>query len=389
MRISLPESNDANKSLERTRLEVFTVRAMPKFIPGLELSKLFYQQEVTPILNQNFPKLRYSAALIGWGSEVLRFDTPVSRDHHWGPRVLLFLSEKDYPKLKDAISQALSDHLPYDFMGYSTSYSEPEPNGVRHPVKTTRGPVNHMINIYTVKSFFTVRLGFDPNHTITTADWLVFPQQRLLELTSGEVYYDGLGELEKARAKLEYYPNDVWLYMLAAQWTRISQEEAFVGRAGHVGDELGSQLVAARMVREIIRLAFLIERKYIPYSKWLGTAFNSLKIAKTLAPLLKQILLAKTWKTREKWLSKAYSLMAQQHNALKITKSLPTKTSDYYGRPYSVIYGERFAEAVKRTIKDPDVKKLKIDIGSIDQFTDSTDVVEDLALGRKLRSIYK
>src|SRR5215211_7398785 len=111
----------------------------PEFIPGLKLCRLFYEKEVRPILNKEFPNLRYSAAVIGWGSEVLGFDTPISRDHHWGPRVLLFLSEKDYPKLNDKISKALSLHLPYDFMGYSTNYSKPEPNGVRHPIRINRG----------------------------------------------------------------------------------------------------------------------------------------------------------------------------------------------------------------------------------------------------------
>ncbi|HEV8371215.1 MAG TPA: DUF4037 domain-containing protein [Pyrinomonadaceae bacterium] len=361
---------------------------MPRFIPGLQLSRLFYQKEVKPILHKQFPNLRYSAAVIGWGSEVLGFDTPVSRDHHWGPRVLLFLSERDHPLFKDKISKAFANHLPYEFMGYSTNYSKPEPNGVRHPVKISRGPVNHMINIYTVRSFFKARLGIDPKQQITPADWLTLPQQRLLELTSGEVYHDGLGELEKVRTKLTYYPKDVWLYMLAAQWTRISQEEAFVGRAGHVGDELGSQVVAARLVREIIKLSFLLERKYAPYNKWLGSSFSKLKIAKDLTPLLRQVLLAKTWKTREKWLAKAYTLVAEQHNALRISKSLSTRTSSYYGRPYLVIFADRFARATKQAIKDPVVKSIKTDVGAIDQFTDSTNVVEDFALGKKLRAVY-
>jgi hypothetical protein len=245
-----------------------------------------------------------------------------------------------------------------------------------------------MINIYTVRSFFKARLGIDPQQQITPADWLTLPQQRLLELTSGEVYHDGLGELEKVRTKLTYYPKDVWLYMLAAQWTRISQEEAFVGRAGHVGDELGSQVVAARLVREIIKLSFLLERKYAPYSKWLGSSFSKLKIAKDLTPLLRQVLLAKTWKTREKWLAKAYTLVAEQHNALRISKSLSTRTSSYYGRPYLVIFADRFARATKQAIKDPVVKSIKTDVGAIDQFTDSTNVVEDFALGKKLRAVY-
>lgn len=339
--------------------------SVPKFIPGLKLSKLFYESKVKPILDRAFPRVRHSAALIGWGSEVLGFDTHISRDHHWGPRVLLFLNEKDFPKLKDTISEVLSAELPYEFMGYSTNYSKPEPNGVRHPVKIDSGPVDHMINIYTVRSFFQARLGFDLNRKIKIADWLTFPQQRLLELTNGEVYYDGLGQLAKARARLEYYPRDIWLYMMAAQWIRISEEEAFVGRTGHVGDELGSQVVAARLVRELIKLSFLIERKYTPYSKWLGTAFSRLKIAEPLTPILRRTLLAKTWKTREKWLAEAYSLMATQHNALKITEPLSTEPSRYYNRPYSVIFAERFAEAIKRSIKDPAVKKIQTDIGSI------------------------
>jgi len=362
---------------------------MPKFVPGLKLCKLFYKEEVKPILNKNFPKLRYSAAIIGWGSEVLGFDTPISRDHHWGPRALLFLSENDYTRLKDQIDEALSDQLPYEFMGYSTNYSEPEPNGVRHPVKIKRGRIHHMVNIYTVRSFFKARLGIDPHKEWSALDWLVIPQQRLLELTSGEVYHDGLGELEKMRTRLKYYPRDVWLYMLAAQWTRISQEEAFVGRTGHVGDELGSQIIAARLVREIIKLAFLMERRYPPYSKWLGTTFQRLRIAKTLTPLLRQVWLAKTWKTRDRSIAKAYSVMAQQHNALKITQPLDTNISNYYGRPYLVIYGERFAKAIKQAIKDPQIKRIKTDVGSIDQFTDSTNVVEDLALCKKLSAVYK
>jgi hypothetical protein len=362
---------------------------MPKFVPGLKLCKLFYKEEVKPILDKNFPELRYSAAIIGWGSEVLGFDTPISRDHHWGPRLLLFLSEKNYKRLKDQISDALSDQLPYEFMGYSTNYSEPEPNGVRHPLKITRGRIDHMVNIYTVRSFFKARLGIDPYKKFSGLDWLTFPQQRLLELTSGEVYHDGLGELEKIRTRLKYYPRDVWLYMLAAQWTRISQEEAFVGRTGDVGDELGSQIVAARLVREIIKLAFLMERRYAPYSKWLGSAFQRLSIAKTLTPVLREVWLAKTWRTRDRSIAKAYSVVAQQHNALKITKPLAANTSNYFARPYSVIHGERFAEAIKQTIKDPQIKRIKTDVGSIDQFTDSTNVIEDLALCNKLRPVYK
>src|SRR5437667_257304 len=60
---------------------------MTDFIPGLELAGRFYDEAVRPILDRDFPGIAHSAALIGPGSEVLGFDTPMSRDHHWAPRV--------------------------------------------------------------------------------------------------------------------------------------------------------------------------------------------------------------------------------------------------------------------------------------------------------------
>ena len=361
---------------------------MTRFIPGLKLSRLFYQKEVRPILRTEFPSLRHSAALIGWGSEVLGFDTALSRDHHWGPRVLLFLSDDDYPRFHEQVSQALSLELPNLFMGYSTNFSLPEPNGVQHPVEISDGPVNHMIKIFTVRAFVKARLGVDPSEEISISDWLTFPQQRLLELTSGEVYHDGLHELRQLRRKFNYYPKDIWLHMLAAQWKRISQEEAFVGRAGDVGDELGSKIVGARIVRELVRLSFMMERRYIPYSKWLGSAFSQLGIAKRLKPALMSVLNAQDWKTREKSIARAYSIVAEQHNALGITTRLQTSPSNYFDRPYLVIHSDRFGEEIRKTIRNSEVKTLQ-KIGSIDQFTDSTEVVEDVGLQRRLRVAYE
>lgn len=65
----------------------------PSFIPGVELYHRFYWEAVRPVLDTEFPGLRHSAALIGPGSEVLGFDTPVWTDHHWGSRAMLFLED--------------------------------------------------------------------------------------------------------------------------------------------------------------------------------------------------------------------------------------------------------------------------------------------------------
>ncbi|MGN9816375.1 DUF4037 domain-containing protein [Streptomyces sp. SD11] len=54
------------------------------------------------------------------------------------------------------------------------------------------------------------------------------------------VFHEGLGQLVPVRAGLDRYPHGLWPYLIAGQWQRISQKEAFVGRCGEVGDELGS-----------------------------------------------------------------------------------------------------------------------------------------------------
>lgn len=362
---------------------------MPDFVPGLELSESFYFAEVKPILVAKFPALHYSAALIGPGSEVLGYDTAQSTDHHWGPRLLLFLSEADYGSHKASISDALSAKLPYTFRGFSTNFGEPDEIGVRLLRPISSGLVSHRVDIYTVRSFFKAHLGFDLHEELTAADWLTFSEHQLLCATGGKVFHDGLGELTRVREMLRYYPRDIWLYLLASQWERVSQEEAFVGRCGDVGDDLGSRLVAARLARHLMRLCFLMERTYAPYAKWFGTAFSRLKCAPVLSPLLEGVMSAQSWQEREEHLSQAYRAVAGMHNALGITEQLAMEVSQYHTRPYMVIHGGRFVEAIRRQIESEEVRKLDPAIGSVNQFIESSDALENPTLGHKLKVLYE
>ncbi len=85
---------------------------LPDFIPGLQLSKYFYKETVSPILKRHFPDLIYSAALIGYSSEVLGYDTPVSRDHMWGPRLQLFLPDENFDTNRSKVNEVLRNELP-------------------------------------------------------------------------------------------------------------------------------------------------------------------------------------------------------------------------------------------------------------------------------------
>jgi hypothetical protein len=169
---------------------------------------------------------------------------------------------------------------------------------------------------------------------------------------------------------------------------RISQEEAFMGRCGQVGDDLGSRLVAARLVRDLMRLCFLMERQYAPYIKWLGTAFQRLNCGPDLAPILRRVLQAETWQQRERHLSTAYERAARQHNALGLTAHLDPTVSQFYGRPFLVLHAERFSEALYAQIQDPEVRALPQYLGGIDQFVDSTDVLSWPQKAAKVKAVY-
>jgi hypothetical protein len=365
---------------------------MPDFIPGLELSRLFFNELVKPLLETEFPALHYDAAMIGPGSEVLGFDTVQSTDHDWGPRVGLIVSETDYPQYASTIHEMLRHRLPHQFRGYPTGYSRHE-DGSMMMTASNEGPVEHRVTVSTVREMLRTYLAYDwqLGEAIASQDWLTFPEQKLRTLTAGAVYHEGLGDLAQMRADLRYYPRDVWLYRLACGWRRVDQEEPFMGRCGDVGDDLGSRIIAGRLVRDLMRLCFLMERVYAPYPKWFGTGFFRLECAATLTPIFERVLAASDWKERERHLSEAYRILAELHNALGITERMPTEVSPFYERPYLVLHSGTFVEAIRAMIEDEVVKGIaeRTLIGGIDQFSDSTDMHEQVGLRRQLATLYE
>jgi len=364
---------------------------VPTFIPGIELNRAFYAEAVRPILEAHFPGVVYSVGLLGYGSDVLGYDTPQSTDHEWGPRLLLFLADEDYPHVASTIDTALRQHLPPVFRGYSTAFDAADSAGVRRMVEAMPGAITHHVQLFTLRAFVENMLDRDPDQPLGTMDWLLLPQQHLLEFTAGAVYHDGLGTLDPLRERLASYPHAVWLYLLASQWTRIAQEEAFMGRCGEVGDELGSRLVAARLARDLMRLCFLMERRYTPYTKWLGTAFAQLACAAQLAPALQAALEAPTWQQREQHLSRAYEAVAQMHNALRLTSPLETGVSPYHDRPYLTPHANRFADVLMQAIDDDTVRAIIANvglIGGIDQWADSTDLLDRGDLCTRAKYLY-
>jgi hypothetical protein len=370
--IKEPEINTTEQTVRYERLPSKPVKGKLKFIPGLKLNRMFFEEVVKPLMQKYFPELSYSAALTGHGSDSLGFDSPRSTDHNWGPHLIMFFRYSDYGEYAPKVDTMLRKCLPYTFRGYSTNFSQEDPEAYlkQVPIYINEGDVNHLFSLFTIRGYLKHYLAFDRDRDISLYDWLTFPEQNLVEVTSGEVFYDGLNEVIPLRNKFKYYPDDIWLYALRVQWGRMHLMEQFQARTGENKDEVGSRIAAAKMVDEIVATGFLLERTHAPYHKWEGTAFRKLKVSKKLLPLLNGALTGKNWKIRQDYITKALYVLGQTQNRLKITVKQPLKITDFHGRGYTVFDMKPFIQATQDQIKDPKIRGMKYMLGRIDQFMD-------------------
>jgi hypothetical protein len=330
---------------------------VPAFVPGIELAHGYYHEVVAPLVGA----VPHAAGRLGWGSDVLGFDTERSTDHGWGPHLHVFVAADDVKPVREAVFAG----LPEEYRGWPTHFGWDDT------------AVQPWVEVWSLDRWLTHHLGCDPRPEPTPSQWLLLPQQLLLGVVAGAVFHDDLGELTALRASLDWYPDEIWLWLLACQWQRIAQEEPFVGRADQVGDALGSSVVAARLTRDVMRLCFLLERAYAPYSKWFGTAFSKLDAAPEVSPLLESGDLVG-----------AYEAVARRHNALELTEAVEPTRRPFYGRPFDVIGGERFVAACLDRVEDPWLRSLP-PIGSIDQWCDSTDILAKPTVLTRLAAVYE
>lgn len=347
---------------------------------GRELSRRFYVEQVRPSIGPVLGDIPYAAAMIGDGSDVLGFDDDVSPDHDFGPRVQIVLP----PEVDIAPTLAALDTLPRRYAGLPVSFTS---------ASSFNGWAEGPAQVTTAAALFHARIGFDPADGIDLADWLLTPTQLLATVTAAPVFHDPGGVLTDRRGALGWYPQDVWRYALAAGWLRVDQEGPFVGRTGGSGDELGSSIVTARLVRDHVKLAFLVERRWAPYTKWLGHAFAQLPIAGRLSPILSAALTAANWRDREDRLCDAAAVLIGATNALRLADAVDPRPGRFFTRDIRVPPADRMVTALVAAVTDPPIRRLIASLGgrsdqmprlpgTIDQAVDCVDVLTNPRLRR-------
>jgi hypothetical protein len=240
-----------------------------------------------------------------------------------------------------------------------------------------RGHSTLGVEMSTPERYLSNYLGVARADDLTVVDWLTFTDQSLLEVTCGELFRDDL-QFARTRERLRCYPDDLRLYLMAVQWSRILDEQAFPGRAGSRGDEAGSAIVLARLTESAMRLCFYLERRYAPYSKWFGTAFRRLGAGAGIVATIEGMLAVPGWQERDRlWESVLRHLIATHEQAGVLPSGKYRPAPVYLGRPGTGLpqfdRGDcpalpQLIEDIRSQISDPAVLALPARVGSLDQF---------------------
>ena len=342
---------------------------------GRELARQFHADVVAPLLTRAMPRLRYAAGRLGSGSDVLGLDDAMSHDHDWGCRLTLLVDEPDSDAVPH-VNALLDRELPESYQGWP----------VRFPVSWDPS-LSHQVEVATVRGFAGSRLGVDPTGGLSVPEWLTLTGHSVLEVIAGPVFVDQTAELADVRAALRWYPPDIERYLLAAGWQRLSDEMPMVGRTAERGDELGSRLLSARLAGDLIWLAFALSRRWAPYAKWRGSAFQGLAVAADLADPLAEAATAPDWCDRENGLADGCEVLlsAQRERGLPVPASTVTAFMD---RPYRTV-DQAVPQALLADVTDPEIARLPASIGAIDQWVSSVDLLGNPARRTALRTAYE
>lgn len=230
----------------------------------IDLSHAFFDEVLHPILAREFPAetAQMACGVFGYGSDVLRLDDGYSRDHHWGLRINALLPEALYQARGEALQRTLSAHLPAEYRGHSlregyTRWSGLELNGL--------------------ESYLSRTIGLT-RAPATYTEWLNIPEEDIIHIVAGEVWHDPAGRFSAIRQTLAgYYPEPVRRRRIA-HWCRYASGMGVYAlkRALLRGSEFYAVTRFATALRLSVQLAFLLDRVYFPYDKWLYAYFTRL-----------------------------------------------------------------------------------------------------------------
>lgn len=232
---------------------------------GLELAEKFYEEYGKKMIDESFSHIKQylAVALCGSGSECLGFDDSLSQDHDFEPGFCIFLPDESLVSSRDEfLLERAYSKLPKEFLGFKRNELNPV-GGNRH-------------GVIRIADFFDSKTGTKDGE-LTTDGWFFVSEQFLIEATNGKIFSDNFGLLTNIREKLSYLPEDIRLKKLAGNLLIMAQSGEYnYPRCIKRSESAAAQLAISEFVNAALKVIFLLNKRYIPYYKWVFKALKEL-----------------------------------------------------------------------------------------------------------------
>ena len=303
----------------------------------LDISREFYKEFGLPMLEREFSDKidRMAIGLVGHGSESFGYDDEISRDHDIEPGFCIWLTDEDEREFGFKLFRAYSK-LPKEYMGLKCAVKSALGSGIR--------------GVHTISGFYSQYTG-RAGAPQSWRDWLYTPSYYLAEATNGEIFYDGLGEFSKIREDIKYgMPEDVRLKKIASCALKMAQSGQYnFKRCISHGEEGAARLALDEFARRCAEIVFLIEKRHMPYYKWVFRSMKELPTLGGLSEKLEDLLLIPQDETLkiELAIEELSSIVIANLRTQKITDA----TCDYL---------ENHAYSINDKIIDPEIRNLHV-----------------------------
>jgi len=235
---------------------------------GLELSRLFWEEQGKPAFTQELPGLlpRMAVGLAGEGSECFGFDDDFSRDHDWGPAFCVWVTQRDFQLYGSQIQQVY-DSLP-----------------------STRSGGLERVGCLSIPNWYHRYTG-SPTGPESIDQWRAVPESFFATAVNGAVFHDPLGEFSALRRRLlDFYPEDVRIKKLTARAAAMAQAGQYnYPRCLRRGEIVAAQLALGEFIRAACSMTYLLNRRYAPFYKWLHRGLRDLPLLPELYGMLDQL----------------------------------------------------------------------------------------------------
>ena len=284
---------------------------------NMERCEAFYNKYGADMIHRYFPEYenRIAVGLVGEGSDCFGYDDVISMDHDYGVGFCMWLTDEDYAKIGAELQGKYENLIASKADEFVSINPGATFENVNIMMDKRRGAMKIMDFYEELLGVRLIRENISAGNApaaekspedvfvkkkalISEQSLLIARDEDLATVTNGLVFKDELGIFTEIRERLKaYYPYKVWLVKLARTLHDFSQyAQSNYARMMARKDYVTADICVAKGMEAAMQLAYMLNRKYAPYYKWLQKGMEKLDTLKEINDLVQEIATTKLQK---------------------------------------------------------------------------------------------